>query len=76
MSAVPPDRERDHLFRLGGVAFRCYARDPASRPVAARNMLLASVALYASLVSPGEAALASAEVLATLSASERKRRAG
>lgn len=60
------------IFRLVGIAFRRYARDPDTRQTSARLMLINALALYASLTSVGDAAVTASEMVASLAQQERR----
>lgn len=61
----------DGLIRLISASFRRYSRDPDVRPVAARNLVLASIALYAEHASPADVALVAAEAVTEVARQDR-----
>lgn len=62
----------DAPVRLLTSALRRYTRDPSTRKVSALHMLRNAARILASETSPGDAALAAAEVLSEIAQQDRR----
>jgi hypothetical protein len=70
---VSTNDKADGVMRMLAVAFRRYSREPETRPLSSRMLLLSALALHAEETSAGEAALVAAEGVANLGIASRAR---
>jgi hypothetical protein len=66
----------DSYLRLINTGFRRFARDPETRVESSRLILKAAVALHGEYASAGDVALACAEAVSPMAASDRLKRRG